>query len=134
MHVPSTMHPFVQIYNSPHISCSLMVLKLCGNYKIFGCLGHQLGIYVGHLLTHSGNLLVVYNLYAMHVSPQFHVICDCQFTSINTDTNLLTDSFYSKLYEKAQWMHNDFLSQQRILIFSKLIGMSHPNPKKGQKL
>jgi hypothetical protein len=65
------------------------------------------GVYVGHSLAHSGNVPVIYNPYTTHITPQFHVVFDEQFTTVNTDASKLSDDFYRNLYEKATWIHDD---------------------------
>jgi hypothetical protein len=52
-----------------------------------------LGIYVGHSLQHSGQVLVIYNPTTTHVSPQFHVVFDDQFTTINGDPSQINTNF-----------------------------------------
>mmetsp|Transcript_9530 Transcript_9530/g.13784 ORF Transcript_9530/g.13784 Transcript_9530/m.13784 type:complete len:173 (-) Transcript_9530:2703-3221(-) len=42
------------------------------------------GIYVGHSLQHSGSVALIYNPLTTHVSPQFHVLFDEHFSSVNT--------------------------------------------------
>jgi hypothetical protein len=66
-----------------------------------------LGIYVGLFLLHSSNVPVIYNPLTMHISPQFHVVHDDQFTTISTDSSKLTDTLYSSLLQKPTWQHSD---------------------------
>jgi hypothetical protein len=68
-----------------------------------------LGIYIGPSLVHAGNVPVIYNPVTTHVSPQFHVVHDNQFTSVLRSPSTLSDEFYKKLYEKAQWTHTPIL-------------------------
>jgi hypothetical protein len=43
----------------------------------------------------------------MHISPQFHVVFDDQFTTARIWASELSDEFYGKLYQKATWMYTD---------------------------
>ena len=42
----------------------------------------RVGIYLGHSPFHAGNVALVFNLQTGHVSPQYHVIFDEQFTTV----------------------------------------------------
>jgi len=65
-----------------------------------------LGIYVGHSLVHAGNVPVIYNPVTTHVSPQFHVVFDDQFTSVNRSFSPPSEDFYKSLYKKAHWLYS----------------------------
>jgi len=54
---------------------------------------------------HAGNVPVIYNPVTTHVSPQFHVVHDDQFTSVLRSASTLFDKFYQQLYDKAKWLH-----------------------------
>ncbi len=41
-----------------------------------------LGVYVGHLTIHSGNVVLVYNPMTGHTTPQFHVIFNDHFHTV----------------------------------------------------
>jgi hypothetical protein len=64
-----------------------------------------LGVYVGPSLVHAWNVPIIYNPLTMHISPQFHLVHDDQFTSATMSPDILTDDFYLQLYNKAQWMY-----------------------------
>jgi hypothetical protein len=53
-----------------------------------------LGIYVRHSLAHTSNVPVIYNPIMTHVTPQFHVVYDNQFTSVSRPISSMTDAFY----------------------------------------
>ena len=40
------------------------------------------GIYLGHAPTHAGNMALVLNLQTGHVSPQYHIVFDDEFTTV----------------------------------------------------
>ena len=40
------------------------------------------GVYLGHSLTHAGNVALVLNLQTGHVSPQYHLVFDDDFTTV----------------------------------------------------
>jgi hypothetical protein len=63
-----------------------------------------LGVYIGHSLVHAGNVPVVYNpLRTTHVSPQYHVVFDDQFTSLGKSAASIPEDFFSKLFSSALW-------------------------------
>ena len=41
------------------------------------------GIYLGHSPTHAGNVAMVLNPKTLHVSPQFHVVFDDTFSTVD---------------------------------------------------
>ena len=40
------------------------------------------GVYLGHSPTHTGNVALVLNLQTGHVSPQYHLVFDDGFTTV----------------------------------------------------
>jgi hypothetical protein len=62
-----------------------------------------LGVYVGNSLAHAGNVPVIYNPITTHVSPQFHLVFDDQFTSIQRPVATILEAFFHTLFEKAHW-------------------------------
>jgi len=62
------------------------------------------GIYVGHSLQHAGNVPLVYNPATTHVSPQYHVTFDDQFTTVTGPVAVLSDADYERLYHSTEWM------------------------------
>jgi hypothetical protein len=62
-----------------------------------------MGVYVGHSLQHAGNIPVIYNPLTTHISPQFHVVFDDQFTTVPDSALSLPDNFYEKLFHTAKW-------------------------------
>jgi hypothetical protein len=76
-----------------------------------------LGIYVGHSLSHAGNVPIIYNPYTMHISPQFHEFFDDQFTTVSNDPAQFTDSFYKNLYDKAKWIYDDTYAEVEDLYY-----------------
>jgi len=65
------------------------------------------GVYVGRSLAHSGNVPVVYNPQTMHISPQFHMVFDDQFTTVTANPKTCSQTFYDSLYKTASWLHKD---------------------------
>jgi hypothetical protein len=64
-----------------------------------------LGIYVGQSLIHAGNVPIVYNPITTHISPQFHLVFDDQFTSITRNANGIPETFFQNLFDKASWTY-----------------------------
>jgi hypothetical protein len=66
-----------------------------------------LGVYVGRSLQHAGNIPVVYNPATTHISPQFHVVHEDQFTTVASTSRSFPDDFYNELFHTAKWHHTD---------------------------
>jgi hypothetical protein len=66
-----------------------------------------MGVYVGHSLAHAGNVPVIYNPQTTHITPQFHVIFDDQFSTVSTNSSELTTEHFEDLYNKSTWLHKD---------------------------
>jgi hypothetical protein len=66
-----------------------------------------MGVFIGHSLQHSSNVPVVYNPRTTHISPQFHVIFDDQFTTVSNSALSLPADFYTKLFNTAKWAYED---------------------------
>jgi hypothetical protein len=62
-----------------------------------------LGVYIGHSLVHAGNVPVIYNPVTTHISPQYHVVFDNQFTSVGKSAVSVPEDFFSKLFSSALW-------------------------------
>jgi hypothetical protein len=66
-----------------------------------------LGVYVGHSLVHSGNAPVIYNPRTTHISPQFHVVIDDNFSTVTSKPSELSADFITRLYNNSTWFHDD---------------------------
>jgi len=70
-----------------------------------------LGIYVGHSMIHSGNVVLVYNPITGHTTPQFHVVFDDQFQTVTPCFSSLPSETITNLFETlwttSQWIYND---------------------------
>ena len=62
-----------------------------------------LGVNIGHSLFHSGNVPVIYNPVTTHISPQYHVVFDDQFTAVGEAAVSVPEDFFSKLFSSALW-------------------------------
>lgn len=65
------------------------------------------GVYVGHSIAHSGNVPVIYNPQTTHITPQFHVVFDDQFSTVTRNNNQLTDNHFAEVYHNSSWLHKD---------------------------
>ena len=76
---------------------------------------HQshIGVYFGHLPHHAGNVVLVYNPKTGLVSPQFHVVFDEAFTTVESDDP-------SKIEENIQKMFNEKIEVFSPVEFSKV--------------
>ena len=61
----------------------------------------HLGIYLGHSPQHAGSVALVLNLRTGHVSPQFHVIYDDEFSTIPYLSGNETPPNWSQLWERS---------------------------------
>jgi len=77
-----------------------------------------LGVYIRPSLVHAGNVPVIYNPLTTHVSPQFHVVHDNQFTSVLCSSSTLSDEFYQQLYEEAKWLDTPVLASSADNIYT----------------
>jgi hypothetical protein len=63
------------------------------------------GVYVGQSLQHAGNVPLIYNPATTHVTPQYHLMFDDQFTTVTGVTAKLSDADYARLYQSTEWLH-----------------------------
>jgi transposase InsO family protein len=57
-----------------------------------------LGVYVGISNCHASAILLIYNPISTHVSPQYHVVYDEYFLTVNSSPNFDSDAYLAKLY------------------------------------
>ena len=62
----------------------------------------RLGIYVGNSPCHAGNVALVLNPKTMHVSPQYHLIFDDEFTTVPFLASEEVPPNWAKLVEKSE--------------------------------
>jgi hypothetical protein len=62
----------------------------------------RIGIYVGHSPQHAGNVALILNPHTGCTSPQYHVIFDDDFTTVNDIKNSLTPSTWQQLVSKCE--------------------------------
>jgi hypothetical protein len=90
-----------------------------------------MGVYVGHSLAHSGNVPVIYNPQTTHITPQFHVVFDDQFSTVVSPSNTLTDQHLESLFYKSSWLHkDDYANMEDLHIFETY--WSNPPPLKSK--
>ncbi len=66
-----------------HVMCWMIVFNLVLKQFLNGNQGFGMGIYVGRSPSHASNVSLVLNPRTGHVSPQFHVVCDYDFTTVS---------------------------------------------------
>ena len=67
-----------------------------------------LGVYIGTSNCHASAIPLIYNPTSTHVSPQFHVIYDEYFYTVNPSNSAISDVYLSKLYNSsAKWLYRD---------------------------
>ena len=59
------------------------------------------GVYLGHSPTHAGNVALVLNLITGHVSPQYHVVFDDEFTTVNYLNSTESPPLWSNLCQNS---------------------------------
>jgi hypothetical protein len=116
------VHGKCKTFGSLDVQCFVLNKKLQDGDSIAKWKSRSwIGVYVGHSLAHAGNVPVIYNPYTTHVSPQFHVVFDDQFTTVSTDPSVLNENFYTTLYDKALWNYNDTYAEvDDLYYFDKL--------------
>jgi hypothetical protein len=62
------------------------------------------GVYVGQSLQHAGSIPLIYNPRTTHVTPQYHLTFDDQFTTVKGSTAIMPESEYLRLYHNTDWM------------------------------
>ena len=62
----------------------------------------RLGIYLGHSPCHTGSVALVLNPTTLHISPQFHVAFDDEFTTIPYLTNKEVPPNWKELVQKSE--------------------------------
>ena len=70
----------------------------------------RVGVYIGHSLIHSGNVVLVLNPETYHVSPQYHVVFDNGFTTVGRTiaaTKEAMDKQFQKLFTSERWNFSD---------------------------
>jgi len=65
------------------------------------------GTYIGHSTCHASNVPLVYNPKTTHITPQFHIVHDEGFTSIDNTSDTQRDTFFQQLYDTAKWLDPD---------------------------
>ena len=70
------------------------------------------GIYVGHSPHHASNVILIYNPKTQLVSPQYHVIHDKSFNTVQikmsgADAQQQLDAMLDNLFKTSQWHHTD---------------------------
>jgi len=62
------------------------------------------GTYIGHSTCHASNVPLIYNPQTTHITPQFHIVHDEGFTSIDNTLDAMQDTFFQQLYDTASWL------------------------------
>ena len=74
------------------------------------------GCYVGFSPMHARTVALIYNPATTHVSPQFHLVYDEQFSSVSGHSNASTNDLMQSLFETSKWaseiLHPDSPSAQ----------------------
>ena len=55
-------------------------------------------IYLGKSRHHAGNVSLVLNIKTRHVTPQFHLVFDDNFTTVNKNSNNTIPSNWKQLF------------------------------------
>jgi hypothetical protein len=70
------------------------------------------GVYIGYSPNHASNVILVYNPKTRLVSPQYHVVHDENFDTVNVnmskaDAEANLDAMLDTLFESSSWQHTD---------------------------
>jgi len=93
-----------------------------------------LGIYVGHLSIHSGNVVLVYNPATGHTTPQFHVVFNDHFQTVSPHFSSLpaamVNDLFDTLWQNNQWTYDGNLPPE--YLFPETIDIPTNNPPDDQ--
>ncbi len=64
------------------------------------------GVYLGHSSMHANSVALVYNPVTKHVTPQFHLTFDDQFSSIHPDAGKQQETI-EELLRRTSWLYSD---------------------------
>ena len=65
------------------------------------------GVYLGHLPQHAGNVALILNLQTLNISPQFHVIFDDTFSTVESITKSVKPPNWSDLCNLSSNYYTD---------------------------
>jgi len=66
------------------------------------------GVYIGPSSCHLSAIPLIYNHTTTHISPQFHVMYDKYFQTVQNTYSMPMEEYFTKLYNtSARWMHKD---------------------------
>jgi hypothetical protein len=70
------------------------------------------GVYIGHSPHHASNVILVYNPKTWLVSPQYHVVHDESFDTVQIDkmeaeAAAQLDAMMDDLFQTSRWQHSD---------------------------
>jgi len=67
-----------------------------------------LGVYIGTSNCHASAIPLIYNPISTHISPQYHVVYDEFFLTVNTSQDFDSNAYLNKLYQSsAKWIYKD---------------------------
>ncbi len=72
---------------------------------------------------------MIYNPRTTHISPQFHVVHDDQFTTVTNASSTFTDQFLERLYNNQKWFHNDSFADMMDLHYFETYWADPPTSK-----
>ena len=68
-------------------------------------------MYLGKSRSHASNIALVLNIMTNHISPQYHIVFDEQFTTVNQNTNeTKLSNNWDYLFENERWESNTQLN------------------------
>jgi hypothetical protein len=90
------------------------------------------GVYIGNSTCHLSAIPLIYNPISTHISPQFHVVYDEYFHTVDCQSPSDRDAYLECLFQtSARWLYKDEYSDKPHLFESFWQGYTHRiNPKK----
>jgi len=102
----------LQLHDLHPWGCPVYVLDKClqdGNHTSSKWDPHAwLGIYVGHSMIHSSNVILVYNPITGHTTPQFHIVFKDHFQTVSPYFSSLPTAMVSNLFDTL-WRNNQWI-------------------------
>jgi transposase InsO family protein len=86
------------------------------------------GVYVGHSTCHSGSIPLIYNPSTTHIMPQYHIIYDEYFQTINETPGISLDNRLDSLFgTSAHWTYTDAYTDDPYTFQSFWTGIHDPS-------
>ena len=94
----------------------------------------RLGVYLGHSPCHAGSVALVLNPKTLHISPQFHVVFDDEFTTVPYLTGQETPPNWKNLVKKSESSNVEDYDLAKIWVESQVQPNKYLQDQEGEVL